>query len=467
MRAIREPLLFISAACMSLLWRLALTTTIAASLFIIPFPIFAAFLCLGIGALLSAFTHGRNWRIIQLLLIHTLGFGCVVAILVHSSFDGPGYLPDLSWLTDLLTSPKAPLQWFGLVYFVLSSLWFWMCGSSLITKPRSHSNICQRFDVGTAWFFAIFLFRFFLDWQHDFVIADSVSGALLIPFFLFSMLGLALAGNRSRGRKEFIPGYKGIGLILSFSLTVIGIVVAAVSLFQPALRQGAETGYSALKTMAAPFGPYFIKIILFLFAPRKTYQASQAAQQSDGGAAIALPQERWLSDSAQEILSYIFIGMQALILIVAVLFLAWLLSRWLLSRSSAKNANNEHRRSQLSFRLFIIQVMRFVKQVIRRIFPKSNPAADELYSYLLSWGQYSGVQQRLGETPIEYGCRLQSTFPEINEEVQHIVDAFILQVYGENRIADAGLVQAQISWKRMRHPRYWKMRLKMMMFGYV
>ncbi|WP_136808717.1 DUF4129 domain-containing protein [Desulfosediminicola flagellatus] len=467
MSTIREQLLFMSAACMSLLWRFALTTTIAASLFIMPVPFLAAVFCLCIGALISAFTRGGNWRIIQLLLVHTLGFGSFVAIIVHSSFDGPGYLPDLTWLKNLVISPKNPLQWFTQVYFVLSSLWFWICGSSLISTPRSYSNICQRFDVGTAWFFAMFLFRFFLDWQHDFVITDSGSGALLIPFFLFSMLGLALAGNRSRGHKKFIPGYKGIGIILSFSLTVLGIVVAALSLFQPALRQGAETGYSALKAVAEPLVPYFIKIILFLFAPRKTYQASQVTQQNDKAAAIALPQESWLSDSAQEILSYIFIGMQALILIVAVLFLGWLVSCWFLSRSPVIRADDDRRQFQLSFRLVIIQVIGFLKQVLRRIFPKRNPAADELYSYLLGWGQYSGVQQRIGETPIEYGCRLQSHFPELSDEVQHLIDTFIMQVYGENHIPASALVQEQIAWKRMRHPRYWKMRLKMVMFGYV
>lgn len=451
---------------MSLIWRFALTTTIAACLFITPFPFFGAVLSLSMGALFSAFTRNRNWRIIQILLLHLVGLAGVISIIVHYSFDGPGYLPDLNWLTAMLVSEKTPLQWFTPFYMALSSIWLWLCGCSLITKSRSHSNICQRFDAGTSCFFGLFLFRFLLDWEHDFVVNDSLSVALLIPFFLCSMLGLALSGNSSRGHKEFIPGYKGVGIILSFALTVLGIFAILASFLQPVLKRGAETGYGAIKTVMEPLGPYFIKMILFLFAPRKTYQASQAKQAKEEGSTLVLQQDSWLSDSAQQILSYLFIGMVVMVLVTAMLFLIWLLSRWLFSRASTDIKYGDRNQPLLSFRTFILHTFNLMKKAVTLIFPKRNPLADELYSYLLGWGQYSGVPQLIGETPGEYGCRLQHHFPQLNNEIQHIVNAFTKQVYGVTHIPLSELALAQTAWKNMRSPRHWKMRIKMVMFGY-
>ncbi|MFT5701647.1 MAG: hypothetical protein ACI8ZB_004542 [Desulforhopalus sp.] len=465
MSAIREPLLFITAASMSLLWRFALTTTLAACLFITPFPFWAAVLCLSVGAMFRAFTCNRNWWVIQLLLLHLAGLGGVIAIIVHSSFDGPGYLPDFKWLTDMLVSEKTPLQWFNLFYMVLSSIWLWICGCSLVTKPRTHSNICQRFDAGTSCFFGLFLVRFLMDWQHDFVVNDSLSGALLIPFFIFSMLGLALAGNSSRGHKEFIPSYKGIGIILSFALTVLGIVAASSLLLQPLLKRGAETGLGAIKTVMEPLGPYFIDMILFLFAPRKTYQASQTRQANEGSSAFVLEQDSLLSNSTQEMFSYLFVAMVILLLLVAVLFLLWLLSRWLLSRTSAGNKYGDKNQPRLSFKTFIFHIFNVMARTVKWFFPTKKPAADELYSSLLGWGQYSGVPQLRGETPYEYGYRLQYHFHELSEDIQHIVNAFTKQIYGETRIPLSELELAQTAWRNMRSPRHWKMRIKMMVFG--
>ncbi len=467
MISLREQLLFISAGCMSLLWRFAFTTTLAASLYIVPVPFWSAMLCIALGVLSCAITNDKNWRVIQSLLFHVVGFGSVMLITLHFAFDGPSYLPNIVWLEGLLTMQKTPLQWFELVYFFSSSLWFWACGCVLISRPRSHKNICQRFDAGTAGFFGIFLFRFYLDRQHGFVINEPLSGALFIPFFLMSIMGLALAGNCSSARKEFIPGYKGVGIILSFGLAVLGLVAAAVSFFQPVLKSGAEAGYGAVKSTIEPLGPYVINVILFLFAPRKTYQASQAEQQTDQAAPIVLQQESWLSDSAQEIISYIFIGLQGVLLIIALLFIGWLLSRWLFSRAPEESRNGDSGRIQISFLAFIIQVFFLLQQVVKRLFPKRNPGADELYFSLLSWGQYSGVCLLAGETPHEYGCRLQYHFPELGDEIQHIINAFNRKVYGVNHISSSELLLAQKAWRNMRSSRYWKMRLKMVIFGYT
>ncbi|MBB1078058.1 DUF4129 domain-containing protein, partial [Rhodoferax sp. 4810] len=414
--------------CMSLLWRFALTTSLAASLFIAPFPFWAAVLCLSMGALLSACTSNRNWRIIQVLLLHVVGLGGIIAIIMQSSFDGPGYLPDFDWLSDMLMSEKTPLQWFALFYLALSSIWLWLCGCFLIRKPRSHSNICRRFDVGTLCFFGLFLFRFLLAGEHGFIVNDSLSAALMLPFFLSSMIGLTLAGNSSPSHKEFIPGYKAVGIILSFTLMVLGIVAVSATVLQPVFKWSAETGYGVIKTVMAPLGPYFSRAILFIFASSKTYHASPAQKAKEVSSEIVLQQDSWLSDSTQQILSYLFVGMQALFLVVAILFLVWLLSRWLFSRTSAEDKQDDRKRPLLSFRTFILHIIILLTKAVKRIIPSQKPTADELYGFLLGWGQYSGVVQLIGETPCEYGRRLQNHFPELRDDIHLIVNAFTKQI---------------------------------------
>lgn len=467
MSAIREQLLFFSAACMSMLWRFALTTSIATSLFITLFPSWGAVFCLSIGALLSAYTSNRNWRIIQVLLIHLVGLGGTITIIAHSYFNRQGYLPDFTWLVSLLFSERTPLQWFSLFYMALNSIWFWGCGCSLITKNRSHRNICQRFDAGILCFLGLFLFRFLLDLQFDFKVDDSVSEVFLIPFFLCSILGLALAGNSSRGHKEFTPGNKGVGIIISFALMVLGTAAVSLSVLQPILIWSAETGYRATQTVMEPLWAYFTNALLFLFAPRKTYQASQAKQSSEKSSSIVLQEDSWLSDSAQEIFSYLFVGMQALLLVVGLLFLTWLLSRWLISRTSTGKKHRDKNQSLILFRICIYRIFFLMKNTLKLVLPIKDPTAEELFNFLLGWGHYSGVSYLSSETACEYGCRLQYHFPELNDEIQHIVGAFTKQIYSKNRIPLSELAAAQSALNNIRSPRHWKMRIKMMIIGHT
>ena len=242
------------------------------------------------------------------------------------------------------------------------------------------------------------------------------------------MLRLTLAGNSSRSHKELIPGYKAVGMILSFTLTVLGIVAVSATVLQPVFKWSAETGYGVIKTVMSPLGPYFCKAILFIFASTKTYHASQAQKAKEVSSEIVLQQDRWLSDSAQEILSYLFIGMQILFLVVTILFLVWLLSRWLFSRTSAEDKQGDKNRPLLSFRTFILHIIILLTKAVKRIIPSQKPTADELYGFLLGWGQYSGVVQLIGETPCEYGRRLQYHFSELRDDIQHIVNAFTKQI---------------------------------------
>ena len=44
---------------------------------------------------------------------------------------------------------------------------------------------------------------------------------LLFPFFLFSLLAVGMARNRSSAQRDFLSGYRGIGMIVSFAVVVL------------------------------------------------------------------------------------------------------------------------------------------------------------------------------------------------------------------------------------------------------
>ena len=86
--------------------------------------------------------------------------------------------------------------------------------------------------------------------------------------------------------------------------------------------------------------------------------------------------------------------------------------------------------------------------------------AIQFYSALLKWGRRSGLPHLLSETPVEYGSRLKMQFPSLTGEIGGIVEAFNLEVYGEVALDDEQMSLAKLSWRRLRSPRYWPIRLK-------
>jgi hypothetical protein len=82
----------------------------------------------------------------------------------------------------------------------------------------------------------------------------------------------------------------------------------------------------------------------------------------------------------------------------------------------------------------------------------------ELYGQMMMWGKRSGVPRAIHETPIEYGERLAARFPDARADFIRIVAAFNLTMYGCVSEEQAGLREAQSSWRRLL--RLWIARLR-------
>jgi len=79
---------------------------------------------------------------------------------------------------------------------------------------------------------------------------------------------------------------------------------------------------------------------------------------------------------------------------------------------------------------------------------------------LVKWGKRSGAERKLDETPLEYAGRLQKRFQPLNKEIETIISAFQLEVYGEMATQDYKLQQISRAVKTIHSPVFWMLRIK-------
>jgi hypothetical protein len=319
-------------------------------------------------------------------------------------------------------------------------LFFWLAGVALTRRPTSYLSICIRFDYGVVAFFCLFIFKSLLLIKFGLEVRDPAPLLLLFSFFIFGFLAIGLARNSDNTRRHFLAGYKGIGILVSFTLVVLVFGAALVLLFMPYMSAAAEAGYGVLKSAAGPLVPILERMLLFLFG--RPWQQDPLFTSSDQGGVTYVPSDEssWWSEPLLKILGVGSLGLGLLLGLILCALGAWYLLRWLLSRTSKETPG------------------RRFKWAVPRI--KGYRDAIELYRALLRWGRRSGLPHLLRETPAEYGSRLTNRFPPLAGDIGRIVDTFNLMVYGEVTLDDEQMAVAKCSWRRLRSSRYWPARLK-------
>jgi hypothetical protein len=282
---------------------------------------------------------------------------------------------------------------------------------------------------------------------------------LLFPFFIFSLLAIGLARNSSSERRDFLAGYRGVGMLLSFTVVALAFGAGLMLLFMPYLSAAAEAGYGVLKSAAGPLLPVLERVLLFLFG--RIGQQEPLFPSFDRGEAEYFPSGE--SSGWNQILGW---GLFGPVLLIGLIFCAlgmWYLLRWLFSKTSKEERDYIHWQLALLWAQRLWAALgRGLKRAVQRL--RGYQDAVQLYRAFLKWGRLSGLPHLLSETPVEYGSRLKKQFPSLTAEIGGIVESFNLVVYGEVALNDAQLAVARLSWKRLRSPRYWPARLKSWFF---
>ena len=460
MKPQKGSLVFLATGGMELTWFYAWATFIMASVLHRPFPLPEAIGTFVLAAVLTLVARGSGWRVILILGLQVFGFLLAASRIVHVFFYGSLPFFGQWWLLECFGQPKDPLGWFILILILFFALLFWVGGVSLAWRSAAYLTVCTRFDLGVAAFFCLLLIKFLLLVRGGIDIQDPTPELLLFPFFVFSLLAMGMARNRSSARRDFLSGYQGIGVILSFTVIVLAFGAGLVLFFLPYLTLAAEMGYEVLKSAAGPLSPILVSVLRFIFMPRQRRLVDTPASPGGAEAELVAPGDgSWWTELVGKIIGWGFLGVVGLIVLVISGVGVWYLFRWLLSRTPARETRKGQWDLILSWagRLWAALLF-FWGKILGRV--RGYKGAVEIYTALLGWGRYSGVPHFLSETPTEYGLRLRDQFPSVKREIALIIEAFNQVVYGETVLSQQQLATAQLAWRKLLSPLHWPSRLR-------
>jgi hypothetical protein len=456
----KGTLLSFAIVGMELSWRYAWATFLTTSILHQSFPFPEAIAIFVLAAAITHFSKGKGWRIVYSVGIQIVGFLLAASRTVYLFNARSSSFLSQTWLIEFFNTPRSPLEWFNPILVLCLTLMFWLGGITLARRSTAYSTLCSRFDLGIAAFTLLFLTKFLVLYKGGIKIEDSISQLLFFPFFIFSLLGIGLVRRQTTSPKEFLPGYRGIGVILSFGVVVVLFGTALVLFFLPYLTLAAEGGYSILKTAAKPLGPVLVSILRFIFA-RGTIRPEPSSGSTKGGAEeLMSPAESgsWM-EVFEKILGWVFGGILGFTVLVVSCVALFFLFRWLLSRTPMTQRRHG---TWYSILLWIEELRAFLlarwKWMVRRA--KGYKSAVQLYTALRIWGRHSGLPPLVSETPLEYGLRLKHRFPSLTGEIELIIEAFHREVYAETALAEKQLSQIRFAIRRMQSPRHWPSRLK-------
>ena len=456
----KGSLVFLASGGMELTWLYAWATFIMASILHRPFPLPEAIGTFVLAVLLTLVVWGRGLRVILIVGLQVFGFLLATSRIVHVFFYESHNFFDQWWLLTCFRQPKDPLEWFILVIILFFSLLFWVGGMTLARRSSAYLTICTRFDLGLAAFFCLLLAKFLLLVKGGIDIQDSTPELLLFPFFVFSLLAIGMARNQSSAQRDFLSGYRGIGVMVTFAVVVLAFGGGLVLLFLPYLSEAADMGYGVLKSAAAPLGPILVTILRFIFMyNRSRPETASSSHGSDHTELVSSTESSWYTEVFEKILSWGFLGLGVAVALIVCGLGLWYLFRWLFSRTAMNEKKHIQWRLMLVWAAQVFTALLLCWGTLVR-WATGYRSTIQLYSVLLKWGYHSGVPHFLSETPTEYGVRLGHQFPTLTKEIGLITEAFNKEIYGEIALDKKQFIMARLAWKRLRSPIHWPSRFK-------
>jgi hypothetical protein len=453
----RGALLFLTRGGMELCWLYACTTFLLTAIQQPSFPLPAAIGTFFLAAALNRVVRGMGLRVISILGLQIMGFLLAASRIVYT-FNYRTY-PYFGkrWIAEFLGKTRDSQEWLILVIILIFALTFWLAGVALARRPSRYLSICTRFDYGVTAFFCLFLLKSLLLVKGGIAVRDPVPVLLLFPFFIFSLLAIGLARNRDRTQRNFLAGFRGIGMLVSLTAVFLALGAGLVLFFMTYLSAAAEAGYGVLKSATGPLLPILERMLIFLFGKAMQQEQSAFFSKSDRGEALSIPPGE--SSAWSETLAWVLFGLVLLIGLIFCILGIWHLLRWLISRTPKEE------RKHLPWQLVLLWAQRLwaildsgFKWAVQKLKGYQDPV--QLYRAFLKWGRRSGLPHLLSETPGEYGSRLKKQFPSLTRDIGRIVDTFNLVVYGEVNLDHRQMTLVKLSWKRLRSSRYWPARLK-------
>ena len=232
----------LGGGCMALIWRYAWANFITLATLHRPFPLPDAVMIFALAAITAFISLSRGWRIITVLGVQAAGGALAAARVLYVFSDTVYPFWDRHWFSAFIAQPRDALGWLFLALVIFWAIVFWAGGLLWQQRPREHDTLCRQFDLGLAFFFLLFITKFIMRVKGGMQFADPLAVWLLVSFLLFSLLAIASARNQHQVHREYVSGFKGIGVVLGFALIVLLIGGGVTALFAPYLSLAADVG---------------------------------------------------------------------------------------------------------------------------------------------------------------------------------------------------------------------------------
>lgn len=455
-----EMLALVCRGAMELAWRYAWVFFMIFLSAGYRFPLFTSACILALSALLNRAAARKGCPVYQVVLLNCAGFtACALLFLHHLRY--PAYpFWRLEWMDRLVGDPAGIVEWFCLVLIFFCLAVIWQGGIYLKKKPGTYLAVGLQFDKGLGWLFALLIVNAVVKSRAGVGLPANALGFMMPAYLIFGLAAVGLSRHQHDVKKSFLSGYRGLGIIFSLAALVILLGSGLALLFHPYLFPMADTLLAALDQATTPMVPHLVRFIRFYLTPR--YRVDLAGTQDDGGAAqIELsppPAGGWMAGVA-EILIW---ATMVVVILMAAGFMAYLLKRllaWLLSKDALEAPPLTFRAWVLGLWKGLIALPAHLWRLAASLFKRMDSAAL-VYARLLDWGRRCGLSKRRNETPDEYGRRLLHHFPQLEQEIRLIVEAFDWEVYGLGNTGPDKLADILRAQRRMKRMRYWPRRIK-------
>lgn len=454
-----SPFRLLARAGMELSWLLAVGVTIFSLVGISPLSIYQVVAAFFAGMGLTLYLKKYRWRIIYrvglyILIYFMLFFHSLFSIMYRGeSFFSPG------WVFSLLQGPQNFEE--GLLFTATAfiMLIFFLGGIFLARRSPSYLTTASRFDVGITLFILVFIIAGTTDAPVTPVML------LLFPYFLTSMIAIALARNqRGDKRGAFQQKYRGNGPVLAFAAGVLLAGGTVLLFFLPFLTMAAEVGHAAMLQYGSPLGTMLGKLILFLFGYGR--QMSRSAPADQGGDSFLIDPESVTGRETGFFEMLLSWGTLSLIVVIGLFVLGWglfNLLRWLLSGAEASEKRHCFKEVFLLYLQKWLAILRRILKWLggclgRMMRGKNEGEAFHFFKRLLIWGRWSGFDRLAAETPREYGSVLGRHFQGLQGEINLIVHCFHNEVYGKMPLDRKQKKLLQRAWRKLCSPRRWPLR---------
>lgn len=414
-----------------------------------------------LAIVLTNASTGRGWRVVTLITTHILGCSLAIVYVFHGVFYPAYPISNTFWISLFFTVAREPMDWVHHIFILICVGLIWLAGTAFAKRRKTYSVVCARFDIGLAAFFVLLLAKLTLRVKGGINVDDSLSSALIYPYLLLSIIAIGITRVGHEGIRQFLPGRGGSGILMSTISVIILFVSSSVFLLLPILTQVAETGQRVLTGLALWVLPVVSSVVRFMFMGGQVRSdPSSGSPPKDDFGSESLFTSSWWVELLEVILRR---GIEIIVIMFftfAIAILIYLILRWLFSRTAINPGTARNKNHFLPWSKRLWQFLHALWKAVLGV-AQGYKRASELFSVLTEWGRRSGLPRLMTDTPLEFGIKLCDQFPKLKIEIETIINALTIEIYGKERLNGEQLASAVKAWYTLRSPVYWPRRLKM------